>query len=145
MSDNTRELIIGLEWFLLGMFFLRLAVQSWQLARDIDGTFLHWPLAGRYIVSLACLSLALVSFDVVRLRFEPDFLEAYWPSAGTDAAASGGVILIRALPLVMLAWIDFRVIRGGLIRGGASSRPWDGNERRQRVRRHEDRERMEQA
>lgn len=145
MNDDMREVLIGLEWFLLGLFFLRLSLGTWRLAREIDGTLWTWPVAGHYLVALACLSFAVVSFDVVRLRFEPGFLEPYWSSAGGDAAASSEVVVIRAVPIVLLAWIDFRVLRGGLIRGGASSRLWDGTERRQQVRRKDDRERMEQA
>lgn len=118
MNHDTRELIIGAEWFALFLAFLWLARGTYRLARGIDGT-VGWPIAGRYVLAATALSIAITALDVVRIRTEPAFLEPYWSSDDNSVS----VIAIRGVSVFMVGWLAWRVAHGGLTRGRVSSVP----------------------
>jgi hypothetical protein len=142
MTHDTIELLIGITWLLWMAGFLWFMQGLIKLAREIDGPIVQWPVPGRWLMVGLLGGLALICADIVRLRFEPAFLEPYWTSEGPDAASTEIVLAIRAVPLIFLFWVAWRVKHGGLIRGRKTSTPIPGDnppvERRQELRRQDD-------
>ena len=142
MTHDTIELLIGITWLLWMIGFMWFFQGLLKLAREIDGPIKQWPVPGRYILAGLVGGLTLICADIVRLRFEFAFLEPYWKASGPDAANTEVVLAIRALPLLFLFWVAYRVRTGGLIRGKGTSVSTPGDnppvERRNELRRQDD-------
>lgn len=109
VPDSTAHLI-GIEWSLLGLFFVVLAVQSARRAaayRVRHGRHIH----GRYVVTLLLVVAAINCFDVTRIRFE--ILETGHP--GIDAHDGWMVVFLRGLWLLTAAWLSIRMRDGSVL------------------------------
>ena len=102
---GSRNAIAVLELLMLFIALIWVVIGTVRRSQDAEDDFWGWPPADRVLLATAVFTVSLIILDLIRLRLAPSWLEPLWSTDPT----SWSVVLIRALPLLPVAWFALRV------------------------------------
>ena len=105
IDAGSRNTIAVFELLVLFVALTWVVIGTVRRSQDAADDFWGWPPADRVLLATAVFTVSLIILDLIRLRLTPSWLEPLWSTDPT----SWSVVLIRALPLLPVAWFALRV------------------------------------